>query len=112
MILGNVIYLEDCINLTNKVSKNSNTMTTKNIKWCLLSKGLCFNNHHKYFERNSFVYKGTIEQIPQELFSDAIMFSLFFKRLAFTNKGEKKLHYAIHGGRARLREKRFECFIS
>lgn len=89
MILGNVSYLEDCINLTNKVSKNSNTMTTNNIKWCLLSKGLCFNNHHKYFERNSFVYKGTIEQIPQELFSDAIMFSLFFKRLAFTNKGEK-----------------------
>ena len=29
MILGNVSYLEDCINLTNKVSKNSNTMTTK-----------------------------------------------------------------------------------
>ena len=48
MILGNVSYLEDCINLTNKVSKNSNTMTTNNIKWCLLSKGLCFNNHHKY----------------------------------------------------------------
>ena len=28
-------------------------------------------------------------ECPQELFSDAIMFSLFFKRLAFTNKGEK-----------------------
>lgn len=89
MIIGNLSYLEDVINLTNKVSKNTVPITTKNIIWCLLSKGLIFNTHHKYFERNSFVYKGNIENISKENFSDAIMFSLFYKRMAFSNKGQK-----------------------
>lgn len=89
MILGNFSYLEDVINLTNKVSKNENAVTTENIKWCLLSKGINFNTHHKYFERNSFVYRGKIEEISTELFSDSIIFSLFYIRMAFTNKGQK-----------------------
>ena len=81
--------MEDVINLTNKVSKKSNTITSDNLIWCLLSKGINFNTHHHYFERNSFVYKGTIEDISKELFSDSIMMSLFYLRMAFTNKGQK-----------------------
>lgn len=89
LVLGNLSYLEDVINLTNKESKNGNNITTDNIKWCLLSKGLCFNTHHHYFERNSFVYKGRIEDINNELFTDAILFSLFYIRTAFSNQGQK-----------------------
>lgn len=89
MILGNVSYLEDVINLTNKLSKNTNPLTSKNILWCLLSKGINFNTHHHYFERNPFVYRGNIEEISQELFNDSIAFSLFYLRMAFTNKGQK-----------------------
>jgi len=89
LVLGNLSYMEDVINLTNKESKNGNSITTDNIKWCLLSKGLCFNTHQQYFERNPFVYKGNINDINDELFSDAILFSLFYKRTAFSNHGQK-----------------------
>lgn len=89
LVLGNLSYMEDVINLTNKESKNGNIITTDNIKWCLLSKGLCFNTHHHYFERNSLVYKGRVEDINDELFNDAILFSLFYKRTAFSNYGQK-----------------------
>lgn len=86
MILGNYSYLSSTINLTNKPSKNQTPITTENLKYCLLSKGLNFNTHHQYFERNDYVLKGKISEIPQELFNDSIAFSLFFKNCAFTNK--------------------------
>lgn len=86
MILGNYSYLESSINMTNKPSKNQTPITTENLKYCLLSKGLNFNTHHKYFERNDYVLKGKISEIPQELFNDSIAFSLFYLRMAFTNK--------------------------
>ena len=89
LILGNVSYLEDVINLTNKISKNSNAITTDNLIWCLLSKGINFNTHHNYFERNRNIYRGKIDEISKELFSDAIIMSLFYLRVAFTNKGQK-----------------------
>lgn len=88
MTLGNFSYIHSCINLTNKVSKNQNRITTQNLKYCLLSKGLCFNTDAKYFEWNDYIYKGKIKKISDELFSDAIMFSVFFKGCAFTNKGQ------------------------
>ena len=86
MILGNYSYLSSTINLTNKPRKNQAPITTENLKYCLLSKGLNFNTHHQYFERNDYVLKGKISEIPQELFNDSIAFSLFFKNCAFTNK--------------------------
>ncbi|MBR3090491.1 MAG: hypothetical protein IKH10_00685, partial [Bacteroidetes bacterium] len=89
MILGNVSYLRGVINLTNKFSKSSNPITTDNIIWCLLSKGINFNTDVKYFERSYMVYKGEIKEISDDLFSNAIMFSLFYKGCAFTNKGFK-----------------------
>lgn len=89
LVLGNFSYVQSCINLTNKQAKNSNRVTVDNLKYCLLSKGICFNTHAKYFEWNDYVYKGKIEDISEELFNDAIMFSMFFKANAFTNKGQK-----------------------
>ena len=89
MILGNVSYLNDVIKIGQGGTNRGHNVTTKNLKWCLLSKGLIFNTHHHYFELNSVVYRGTLEEIPVFLFSDAIMFSLFYKGCLFSNKGYK-----------------------
>lgn len=88
-VLGNFIYLNDVINIGNGGANKGNNVTTKNLKWCLLSKGLIFNTHHKYFELNSVVHKGTVDKISTELFNDAIMFSQFYKGIMFSNKGQK-----------------------
>lgn len=88
-VLGNISYLDDVINLTNKISKNPNVITTHNLIWCLLSKGINFNTHNNYFERNRNVYRGKISEISKELFCDAIIMSIFYLRMAFTNKGQK-----------------------
>ncbi len=96
-VLGTVSYLEDVINLTNKESKKKASnkkstlcpITTYNLKYCLLSKGINFNTHHEYFERNRHVYRGKIKDISPELFNDSIAFSLFYLRMAFTNKGRQ-----------------------
>ena len=85
--LGNYSYLKQTINLTNKVSNYN--ITVNNLEYCLLSKGICFNTHNKYFERNQYVYKGNFEDIPKELYSDSICFALFYKNCAFSNKGHK-----------------------
>ena len=89
MVLGNVSYLNDVIKIGNGGIDRGNKVTTQNLKYCLLSKGLIFNTHHKYFELNSVVHRGNITDIPQELFCDAIMLSLFYKGILFTNKGLK-----------------------
>ena len=83
-------YLNSTLNITNKGKKTSYKITTKNLVWCLLSAGINFNTHHKYFERNDYVYRGCVEDIPRELFTDSIAFSLFYKKFAFTNKGGYK----------------------
>ncbi len=89
MILGNVSYLNDVIKIGNGGVNRGNNVTTDNLRYCLLSKGLIFNTHHHYFELNSIVYKGTIDEIKEELFNDAIMFSQFYIGILFTNKGQK-----------------------
>lgn len=89
IILGQWVYLNSVIKLSNGGKEKTNKITSNNIKWCLLSKGLNFNTHHKYFEWNYLVYRGEVSSIPSELFNDAIMFSLFYKGLLFTNKGQK-----------------------
>lgn len=89
MVLGQWCYLNSCLKISNGGKEKTNKITTNNIMWCLLSKGLCFNTHHKYYEWNYLVYKGRVEDINEELFGDAIMFSLFYKGILFTNKGQK-----------------------
>jgi hypothetical protein len=86
LVLGNYSYMSNTINLTNKETKSDNKITTGNLKYALLSKGINFNTHTKYFERNDYCCRGKVSEIPQELFNDSIMFSLFYKNCAFTNK--------------------------
>ena len=89
LVLGNVSYLNDVIKIGNGGINRGNNVTTSNLKLCLLSKGLIFNTDHKYFELNSVVYRGKIEDIEQELFNDAIMFSQFYIGFLFSNKEQK-----------------------
>lgn len=89
MKIGVFSYLNDVIKIGNGGTEKGNYVTTDNLQLCLLSKGLIFNSHHKYFELNSIVYRGQIGEISDELKTDAIMFSLFYKGLLFSNKGQK-----------------------
>ena len=89
MILGNVSYMNDVIKIGNGGTNRGNHITTDNLYYCLISKGLIFNTHHHYFELNSVVYRGKISDISPELCTDAIMFSQFYIGILFTNKGMK-----------------------
>lgn len=96
MVLGEWNYLSNVLGLKNTdCTSNSNSITTQNLIWCLLLKGLNFNAHGKYFERNIYVHRGTVEQISQELFSDSIMLSLFYVKNAFSNKNEGQKNYIM-----------------
>ncbi len=86
MTIGNFSYLNDVIKIGNGGTDRGNHVTTGNLGLCLLSKGLIFNTHHHYFELNSIVYRGTVDDIPDELYSDAVMFSMFYKGFLFSNK--------------------------
>ena len=87
MALGRWCYLRGSLFLG---TTGPNIVTTRNLKYVLLSKGICFNTHDKYFERNWMTYRGRIEDMGEELISDAIMFSLFYLNFALTNKGSVK----------------------
>ncbi len=89
LILGEFSYLSDTIFIGNGNSGNINSITTGNLEYCLLSKGINFNTLWKFFERPNMIFKGTIRDVSPELLSDAITFSLFYKKTTFTNKGQK-----------------------
>ena len=86
LILGQWCYLRNVMYISNGGKEKTNKITSNNLKWCLLSKGINFNSHDKYYERSYATYRGLVEDINQELFSDAIMFSLFYKQFGFSNK--------------------------
>ena len=90
LVLGQWCYLRNVMYVSNGGKEKSNKITSKNIKWCLLSKGINFNSHDKYFERSYATYRGTVDNISLELTSDAIMFSLFYKQFGFSNKEGSK----------------------
>lgn len=98
MILGQYSYLNSTIKISNGGFEKADKITTENLKYCLLSKGLNFNTHHKYFEMNDYVLKGKVKEIPQELFNDAIAFSLFFKGNLFSNKPIRESAIVRGGG--------------
>ena len=91
LLLGNYSYMSSgySINLTNKTAKNTNKITSNNLLYCLLSKGLVFNTHNHYFERNQYVHRGYFADISSELINDSIIMAIFYKNCAFTNKGQK-----------------------
>lgn len=86
LILGQWCYLRNVMYISNGGKEKENKITSQNLKWCLLSKGINFNSHDKYFERSYATYRGTVDGINDELFSDAVMFSLFYKQFGFSNK--------------------------
>ena len=77
-----------CLVLSNRQT-HSQLITSGNIEYALLLKGINFNTHGKYFETSNLTYKGFFEDINEELKTDAIMFSLFYKGNLFSNKGQK-----------------------
>lgn len=88
LILGQWTNQNYCFVLSNRIDSTSK-ITTDNLKYALLLKGINFNTHGKYFERSDYVFKGKIDEISNELFSDAVTFSLFYKGFLFSNKGQK-----------------------
>lgn len=89
LVLGQWSYLGNVLIVSNGGKEKTSKITTENLKYCLLSKGINFNTHPKYFEWNYLVYRGEVNEIPMELFNDAIMFSLFYKNNNFSNKEVK-----------------------
>lgn len=90
LILGQWCYLRNVMYVSNGGKEKTNKITSNNLKWCLLSKGINFNSHDKYFERSYATYRGSVEDIGDELIEDAIMFSLFYKQFGFSNKEGQK----------------------
>ena len=103
MVLGQYSYLSNVLVVSNGGFEKSNKITTENLKYCLLSKGINFNDHAKYFERSPYVLKGKTNEMPQELVSDSIAFSLFFKQNCFSNKPVKE-SAIVRGGEDKLVE--------
>lgn len=89
LVLGQWTNDHYCIVLSNRQTHNQ-LITTGNLKYALLLKGINFNTHGKYFETSNLIYRGTIDDINSELWSDAIMFALFYKGCNFSNKEGKK----------------------
>lgn len=74
-----------CVVASNR-STHSQDITTRNLRYVMLLKGINFNTHGKYFETSNLTFKGVSEDISDELLADAIMFALFYKGFNFSNK--------------------------
>ncbi len=74
-----------CVVVSNRHT-HAQSVTTRNLGYTMLLKGLNFNTHAKYYETSNLIYKGVTEDIVGELYSDSIMFSLFYKGCDFSNK--------------------------
>lgn len=84
LILGQWTNQNYCLVLSNRQTHNK-LITTGNLLYALMLKGINFNTHGKYFETSNLTYKGTTNDINDELKGDAIMFSLFYKGNNFSN---------------------------
>lgn len=89
LVLGQWSYLGNVLIISNGGKEKSAKITSDNLQYCLLSKGINFNSHAKYFEWNYLTYRGVLADIPEELRNDAMMFSLFYKNNQFSNKGQR-----------------------
>ena len=78
-----------CVVLSNR-QNSTRFITTSNIKYALLLKGINFNTHARYFETSNLTYKGNVNDINNELFNDSVLFSLFYKGNNFSNKEGQK----------------------
>lgn len=74
-----------CIMISNRMELGR-FITTENLRLALTLKGINFNTHPKYYETQDYIYRGKISDIPSELENDAIIYALFYKGNAFSNK--------------------------
>lgn len=87
--LGQWMNQSYCLVLSNRQTHKQD-ITTGNLLYSLLLKGINFNTHGKYFETSNLTYKGTLEDVGHELRNDALMFALFYKGNNFSNKEGQK----------------------
>ena len=88
LVLGQWTNQNYCLVIGNRFSHNK-LITTENLKYALLLKGIHFNTHPHYFETSDLIYRGALNDIDLELEADAILFSLFYKGNNFSNKESK-----------------------
>ena len=88
-IIGQWTNQNYCVVLSNRQTHRQK-ITTENIEYALILKGINFNTHGRYFETSNLTYKGVFEEINEELKTDAIMFSMFYKGNNFSNKEGNK----------------------
>ena len=88
MWLGQWTNQNYCLVISNSQT-HSQYITVNNLHYTLLLKGLNFNTHGKYFETSNLTFRGTVEEIPDELANDAVMFSQFYKGILFSNKEQR-----------------------
>ena len=89
MLLGQWTNQNYCLVLSNRRT-HIQLIKTGNLKFALLLKGINFNTHGKYFETSNLTYRGLVSEISEELESDSIMFSQFYKGNNFSNKEGQK----------------------
>ena len=85
LLLGQHTIDHYCIMISNHTDSNR-YITTGNLRDVLVLKGINFNTHPKYYETQSQIYRGNTTDIPVELQDDAIIYALFYKGNAFSNK--------------------------
>ena len=85
LVIGQWTNQNYCLVLSNRHTHNQ-LVTTDNIGDVLLLKGINFNTHGRYYETSNLTYRGKFDEISEELKSDSILFSLFYKGNNFSNK--------------------------
>lgn len=85
LLLGQHTVDHYCIMISNRIDSNR-YITTKNLRDVLVLKGINFNTHPKYYETQKHIYRGHVSDVTQELENDAIIYALFYKGNAFSNK--------------------------
>lgn len=85
LLLGQWTVDHYCIMISNRTDSNR-YITTENLFDTLVLKGINFNTHPKYYETQNYIYRGELEDMPSELRNDAIIYALFYKGNAFSNK--------------------------
>lgn len=85
LLLGQWTSQSYCIVLSNRHT-HKNYITTQNLRMALILKGINFNTHPRYYERNDLTFRGHVSDIGNELANDAIVFALFYKGNNFSNK--------------------------
>ena len=96
--LGSWCYEHGCLNVGNGGKESKNILTTNNLYYALISASLNFNVDEKWFEYYGYTYKGTFENLNEELKNDAIMMSMFYVCFLFSNKeknSKKLVNYLI-----------------